>query len=49
MCGIVGIVNNSINDKCSESELLKMRDLQVHRGPDDAGIYVNKKWVFKFN
>lgn len=42
MCGIVGIINHNINASCNEAELIKMRDLQIHRGPDDAGAYVNK-------
>lgn len=40
MCGIVGIVNF---DSCQVSEdlLIKMRDSLHHRGPDDAGLYID--------
>lgn len=38
MCGILGIVNRAGID---EMLMLKMRDAMVHRGPDDAGIWMN--------
>jgi asparagine synthase (glutamine-hydrolysing) len=41
MCGICGILNFDKNLTIDEQLLLSMRDLMVHRGPDDAGIYLN--------
>jgi asparagine synthase (glutamine-hydrolysing) len=41
MCGIVGILYHDPQRKCLEEMLVKMRDLMVHRGPDDAGIYLD--------
>ena len=39
MCGIIGVIK--IDNKPIDSDLLvRMRDRMVHRGPDDAGIYV---------
>lgn len=41
MCGIVGQFN--FNDIPIKRELLiKMRDELIHRGPDDAGVFINK-------
>ena len=39
MCGICGII--SPHRKVEVSVLERMRDVLVHRGPDDAGIYVS--------
>ena len=39
MCGIVGIL--SPQGKVSPDEILRMRDAMVHRGPDDAGIWIS--------
>jgi len=39
MCGIVGIYSKK--SQINKSEFIKLRDLMVHRGPDDAGIYMN--------
>ncbi|MGH7801343.1 MAG: asparagine synthase (glutamine-hydrolyzing) [Thermodesulfobacteriota bacterium] len=39
MCGIVGFC--SCNKKIDEAILTSMRDALTHRGPDDAGIYVD--------
>ena len=36
MCGICGFVGNG-----NKSILINMREKMVHRGPDDAGIYLN--------
>ncbi len=41
MCGICGIYHLDQNQDVSEDVLIKMRDLMTHRGPDDAGIYLN--------
>ena len=41
MCGINGIFNlNAIS--VDENSLVKMRDVLEHRGPDEAGKYINK-------
>jgi len=41
MCGIVGIVYRDNSRKVTEPELVDMRDLLVHRGPDDQGLYID--------
>lgn len=41
MCGIVGVYNRDRERNCSEERLIAMRDLQLHRGPDDQGIYLD--------
>lgn len=50
MCGITGIY--SVNDKVTveEKNLLSMREVLIHRGPDDKGLYVSpdKKIGFGF-
>lgn len=40
MCAICGIVSLDPNHQISNSQLLNMRDHLTHRGPDDAGCYV---------
>lgn len=42
MCGIVGIINRDRTAPCLKDNVVSMRDLQVHRGPDGAGVYVNQ-------
>ena len=45
MCGIAGIINkNSV--PVDQEKLVKMRDSLVHRGPDAAGIYIDKNVGF---
>lgn len=45
MCGINGIFN--FNQKpIDEAQLVKMRDSLEHRGPDDAGIFIEKNIGF---
>lgn len=40
MCGICGIIN--LNEKPVEGRtLIQMRDTVIHRGPDDAGIFID--------
>ena len=39
MCGICGIVYPVNGRPPSERQLLDMRDIMTHRGPDDAGMY----------
>jgi asparagine synthase (glutamine-hydrolysing) len=42
MCGICGIaIPKQLNRHVSESRLLAMRDTLTHRGPDDAGLYLD--------
>ncbi len=40
MCGINGIVHSDPGHPIREAALLAMRDVLVHRGPDDAGHYM---------
>jgi asparagine synthase (glutamine-hydrolysing) len=39
MCGIVGLYHR--NASCDEARLTRMRDSLVHRGPDEAGNYLD--------
>jgi asparagine synthase (glutamine-hydrolysing) len=41
MCGINGILHFN-NKPIDENQLVKMRDAIKHRGPDDAGIFIEK-------
>ncbi len=42
MCGICGIaVPNRLNRRVNESRLVAMRDSLTHRGPDDAGFWLD--------
>jgi asparagine synthase (glutamine-hydrolysing) len=42
MCGICGIaIPKQLNRRVSESRLAPMRDTLAHRGPDDAGLYID--------
>ena len=42
MCGICGIaLPDKVLTTVDESELIRMRDTMVHRGPDGAGIFVD--------
>jgi asparagine synthase (glutamine-hydrolysing) len=41
MCGIAGILHFDTGRKIDEQQLLSMRDVMVHRGPDGAGHYIN--------
>ena len=40
MCGIVAVMSFD-GQPISEEPLKRMRDAMVHRGPDDAGLYLN--------
>ena len=42
MCGLAGIVLANRGDRANEKILLAMRDAQLHRGPDEAGLYFGK-------
>ncbi len=39
MCGIAGIVKFSMNNRIEKDRLIRMRDVQRHRGPDGAGLW----------
>tara|TARA_B100000315_G_scaffold36538_1_gene31228 strand:- start:18648 stop:20504 length:1857 start_codon:yes stop_codon:yes gene_type:complete len=41
MCGVTGIINFN-NAPISENVLIGMGNALSHRGPDDAGVYINK-------
>ena len=42
MCGICGIaIPSQLNRPVDEIALTRMRDVITHRGPDDAGTYIN--------
>ena len=41
MCGICGIVHADSDRQLDNSELIAMRDMMTHRGPDDAGVYID--------
>ncbi|HNQ14771.1 MAG TPA: hypothetical protein PKM58_04355, partial [Pyrinomonadaceae bacterium] len=44
MCGITGIAYSSRSAKTIRPEILRrMRDVIVHRGPDDAGEFLDAK------
>ena len=40
MCGICGIINSDNSNMVDKNELVTMRDMMIHRGPDESGIYV---------
>ena len=42
MCGIVGIIHKDRARQVEEPVLKAMRDLLVHRGPDDAGLFIDE-------
>lgn len=42
MCGICGIVTFGSEMAVRRDDLLAMRDTMVHRGPDDAGLFIEK-------
>ena len=44
MCGIMGLFSPSINNN-KKKNLIKACKLLSHRGPDDEGIYSNKKII----
>ena len=42
MCGICGVLDyGNVNPLCNESLLTSMSDSLVHRGPDDAGVFLS--------
>ena len=42
MCGVAGIVLSQRQVRADERILADMRDVQRHRGPDDAGLYIGE-------
>jgi asparagine synthase (glutamine-hydrolysing) len=42
MCGICGIVGVRDQGEWSRDALIRMRDTMVHRGPDEAGIFLGE-------
>lgn len=43
MCGIAGMLVHRGGDPVSEPELVALRDAQRHRGPDDAGCWIDAR------
>src|SRR5512143_3536660 len=41
MCGIAGIVKLDPTERAEESRLVRMADIQRHRGPDGAGVWTH--------
>src|SRR5215210_7088078 len=41
MCGIAGIVKLNSAERVESSRLTRMRDVQRHRGPDGAGLWID--------
>jgi len=41
MCGITGIFDYSQNARIDAGMLEKMRDVMIHRGPDDFGLWIS--------
>jgi len=42
MCGICGIAYDDSARVVDAGQVVRLRDRMVHRGPDDAGVYVHK-------
>ena len=43
MCGIAGILTSSPSQDNLKRQVLRMLELQRHRGPDDMGVWGNAK------
>ncbi|HLN94268.1 MAG TPA: hypothetical protein VK183_01435, partial [Flavobacterium sp.] len=41
MCGISGLLHFDTARRVSEERVVRMRDALEHRGPDDAGIFID--------
>lgn len=41
MCGICGIYNFKKDEKADENDLIRMNKALSHRGPDDAGVFLD--------
>lgn len=46
MCGINGIYHFNLDEPVDKATLLQMRDVIYHRGPDEAGCYINGRIGF---
>jgi asparagine synthase (glutamine-hydrolysing) len=46
MCGICGLIDYKNVIDNGEEALIGMRDAMIHRGPDNAGVYINKRGLF---
>lgn len=46
MCGICGIIDYKSSVRSREESLIRMRDAMSHRGPDDKGLYINRRGIF---
>ena len=44
MCGLVGLISFSNNEKISSPIIKNMADEINHRGPDDEGFFIND-WI----
>lgn len=42
MCGIAGLLYTDGARACPEDRLRAMRDVMMHRGPDDSGVYLDR-------
>ena len=42
MCGINGIYLRNPDRPVDQTEVVRLRDLMIHRGPDDSGVYVDR-------
>jgi len=42
MCGLTGVIYTNSSNCVNEITLIQMRDVLMHRGPDDAGIFISK-------
>ena len=41
MCAIAGIVKSDLRERVERSRLVRMADVQQHRGPDGAGLWLD--------
>ena len=41
MCGICGKIYFDLNAKIDAHEIIRMRETMIHRGPDDAGSFID--------
>ena len=48
MCGICGFVTPDANVAIDRCDVIKMRDVITHRGPDEEGLFIivteNRNW-----
>lgn len=42
MCGIAGIARFNVKKPVIRSEIIRMTDEIIHRGPDDGGVFISK-------